>query len=547
MPAFIQKNHILDIRKNPGLPLQKKVLRDCSFLSFSSPAILKEYHDALLFVLAFPADKESVKMANSELFRVADFIEQAKGYRWQYSLTGSALPGTELRGQYSRIFLRWLLETCPAAILPAESAASPAEVKAFFQVMLPGIEFKGATSGNLSLWKRIRDLSGHYYNREALKWLLELTAQQPISELLKDQLFDGLKIFTSWKLTREGLNRSFLQEPTAKLAFYSSGKKFQLSSLIRKPFKSTMPGPEEIASLITSARASLGFYYRETDPFTYAATEETNCFDMGDGYCIALYGMTQVRRLSLDSYIGFLAFKNGRPVAYGGGWIFGHRCKIGVNIYPPYRGADSAFLFTQVLRVYYQQYRVHYFLVKPYQFGRGNPEGIKSGAFWFYYKLGFRPATPSIDALAKAEWDKICMGKAYRSSPAVLRKLTEAPLLLVLHQQSLNDLRASELSEGITVMIRDQFKGNRVQAIKQASRKWKEMGGTSLSSFKGVDQGAKENWVLLFLILAGPKPRKLVWEKLTRLRFSGREAIFLKAWQDNRQLWAGTALPNKTG
>jgi len=547
MPAFIQKNHILDIRKNPGLPLQKKVLSACRFLSFSSPAILKEYHDALLFVLAFPADRESVEMANSELIRVADFIKQAKGYRWQYSLTGSALPGTEIKCQYSRILLRWLLDTCPAAIQPAGSDASPAEVKAFFQVMLPGVEFKGATSGNLHLWKRIREVSGHYNHRAALEWLIELTAQQPISELLKDQLFDGLKIFTSWKLSREGLNRSFLQRTAGRLACYSAGKKFQLSSLIRKPFKNTMPGPEEKAWLITAARASLAFYCRETDPFTYAAAAETNCFDMGDGYRIALYGMTQDRRLSLDSYIGFLAFKNGWPVAYGGGWIFGHRCKIGVNIYPPYRGADSAFLFTQVLRVYYQQYRVHYFLVKPYQFGRGNPEGIKSGAFWFYYKLGFRPATPSIDALATTEWERIRMGKGYRSSPAVLRKLTDAPLLLVLHKQGLTDPRAAELSERITIMIRDQYQGNRVQAIEQATQKWKKMGGCALSSFTGATPVAREDWLLLFFILAGPKPRKFVWEKLTRLRFNGPEAAFLQTWQDNRQFWAGAAPHNKTG
>lgn len=544
MPAFIQRNHIQVIRKNPGLPLQKQVVSVCRDLSFSSPALLKEYHDALLFLLAFPADKESVELAKSELVRVADFSQQKKGFHWQYSLTGSAIPGTEIKCQFSRILLRWLLESCPSAIQPAESAASAAEVKDFFQVMLPGIEFKRSTSGDLHLWKRIRDLSGHYFNREAVKWLVELTAQQPIPELLKDQLFDGLKVFTSWKLTREGLNRSFLKGAAGRWAYYTTGKKFQLSSLIRKPFKNTLPDPEEKAGLISTARASLAFYCRETDPFTYAAINETNCFDMGDGYRIALYGMTQDRRLSLDSYIGFLAFKNGLPVAYGGGWIFGHRCKIGVNIYPPFRGADSAFLFTQVLRVYYQQYRVHYFLVKPYQFGRGNPEGIKSGAFWFYYKLGFRPATPTIEALATAEWKNISAGKGYRSSTAVLKKLTEAPLLLVLNKVSLSDPRAAELSERVSGMIRDQYTGNRLLAIGQAARQWKKMGGSALPTFKEVAPGAWEDWLLLYSLLAGLKPRKAEWEKLARLRFSGPEASFIWAWQDSRHLWSGSRPKN---
>ena len=42
------------------------------------------------------------------------------------------------------------------------------------------------------------------------------------------------------------------------------------------------------------------------------------------------------------------------------------------------------------------------FVVKPYQFGKGNPEGLKSGAFWFYYRLGFRPVRDDIREQAAA-------------------------------------------------------------------------------------------------------------------------------------------------
>ncbi len=540
MRHFIQESHILDIRNNPGLSLQKVALGNCRNLSFSSPALLKEYHDALLFVRAYPKDEESVEMAGNELIRVAAFIRQAKGERWRLSMTGSGLPGTQITCQYTRILLRWLLDSCPEAIQPAETASGPAEVKAFFQSLLPGIEFNGSATGSLSLWKRIRVLSGHNFNREALEWLLQLTEQAPIPVLLKDQLFDGLKIFTGWTLTMDGLNRSFLEASGGKKVYYAAGKKFQFNALIRKPLKNLFPDLEEKIRLISIARASLVFYYRETDPFTYASPSETSYFELGDGFRIALYGMTQDRRFSLDSYIGFLAFKNGLPVAYGGGWIFGHRCKIGVNIYPPYRGADSAFLFTQVLRVYYQQYRVHYFLVKPYQFGRGNPEGIRTGAFWFYYKLGFRSASPAIERLSGSEWEKIKSGKGYRSSPDILKKMTEAPLVLVLKKEGLTDPRAAELSERITSMIRDQYAGNRLQALESAKRRWRKMGGFPHSTFKEVTSAAWQDWLLLFLFLGGANPRKAVWAKLTRLRFKAAEAVFIRYWQENRQLWANS-------
>ena len=34
------------------------------------------------------------------------------------------------------------------------------------------------------------------------------------------------------------------------------------------------------------------------------------------------------------------------------------------------------------------------FVVEPSQFGGTNKEGLLSGAFWFYYRLGFRPIDP---------------------------------------------------------------------------------------------------------------------------------------------------------
>ncbi|MBK9983286.1 MAG: hypothetical protein IPP15_12935 [Saprospiraceae bacterium] len=61
----------------------------------------------------------------------------------------------------------------------------------------------------------------------------------------------------------------------------------------------------------------------------------------------------------------------------------------------PFRNGESAFILAQLLRVYKHVFKLSYFEVEPYQFGLDNPEGIASGAFWFYYRFGFRPLTPS--------------------------------------------------------------------------------------------------------------------------------------------------------
>lgn len=521
--------------------LQKQVLQTCGNLAVSSPAILKEYHDALLFVLAFPPDEETRLFAHTELKRLSVLIEMKKGFYWQQALTGSGLPGTALRCQYTRDLVRWLLDTGPDEVQPAESAASAAEVKEVFQVLFPGIEFNAAVSGEPNLWNRIRELSGHYFNREALDWLLRLVEQQALPELLKDQLYDRLQIYISWNLTGKGYNRSFIHWPVKKIYYYDAGHKMIPGVLLKRKIKREITLHKSATTgLIAIARASLAFYYRETDPFTFADPASTTLVELGEGYQVALFGMTKERRFSLDSYIGFLALKNGIPVAYGGGWIFGHRCKIGVNIYPPFRGADSAVLFTQVMRAYYHQFRVHYFLVKPYQFGKGNPEGLKSGAYWFYYKLGFRSSDTGLEKLAHEEWERIRKRAGYRSPLTVLKKLTGSPMILVLNKKGLTDARASELSIRISHMIRDRFNGNRQSALLEANLHWKRSIRIDISRFPGQTTESRENWELLFLLLAGPKPSKKDWIMLTRLRFAGRETDFIKAWQDRRSVWAGS-------
>ena len=76
------------------------------------------------------------------------------------------------------------------------------------------------------------------------------------------------------------------------------------------------------------------------------------------------------------------------------------------------------------MRLYYQVYHVRRFVVKPYQFGKRNPEGLKSGAFWFYYKLGFRPVREDIRKISGLEWNKIKSDTKYRTPISVLKRLT---------------------------------------------------------------------------------------------------------------------------
>lgn len=548
MQQYLQHSLIDNLRKAIYGNTVFATLEECSRRAIKNPVVLKEYHEVLLFLCAYPWNAKVMQLAAEELQRLSQIINKHhSNHRWQYTLSGSGLPFTELRCQYSRELVSWLINEFPGEIQPAEAEASPETIKQIFQVLLPGVEFEKSTHGELNTWNRVRMLSGHYHNIAALKWLLKIFYQKKWPLLIKDQLYDNLHIYLKWML-KEGIhNRSFNRWPYITNIYYHTSFKKRVSShsIIRQPLeKPVVLSGQQKSELVSVAKISLAFYYRETDPFTYADLSAVELFDMGRGLQIALLPMQAQRRLSLESYIGFMAFKNGVPVSYGGGWIFGHRCKIGVNIYPPFRGGESAWIFCQVLRLYYQQYTIHRFVVKPYQFGKGNPEGLKSGAFWFYYKLGFRPVNERIKTIAANEWKKIKENRSYRTSLNILRSLTACNKEWIVSKNPALHPEAADLSNNITSMINRRFKGDRSKATlicKQELRAF--LKPHKLSASYEEHNFVLENWALLFASKPGIKKWKNVhrlrWLKLLETKTKGNEKDYIMTLQQYLDLITG--------
>ncbi len=60
--------------------------------------------------------------------------------------------------------------------------------------------------------------------------------------------------------------------------------------------------------------------------------------------------------------------------------------------------------------------------------GHGNDEGLQSGAWWFYYKLGFRPRSKARRAKAEREVQRLAKHPGARSSARTLLALAEEHL-----------------------------------------------------------------------------------------------------------------------
>jgi hypothetical protein len=546
MPNALNNQHLATLyTANPEKMMA--LLQLYSTYPLKSASIIKNYHDFLLSHIAFPTDKNLVEIANSELIRITETTKSiyiSDNEKIKNALLGSGIAYTEVLCQYSSSIAGWLTKRFSSNVELGQTDATKEMIRNIIQSLMPSIEYENSSQRELGLKERLKFISGLHSSADLLKWLLHFFENSPLPLPVKEILYLQLKVYIRWQLKDVFFSRSFLRWPVKTLFFHNDFLKNVDSSTLVKQ-KISLPIQLSLLQknkLLDTMKASLALYYRETDAISYASLEELKMFEMGRGLQIAIVGMMKEKRLALETYIGFIAFKNGVPVSYGGGWIWGHRCKIGVNIYPPFRRAESSWLFCQILRLYYQIFRIRHFVVKPYQFGKGNQEGLKSGAFWFYYKLGFRPANDRIKKAASLEWDKINTTKNYRTGVNILRQFTGSPINWILDKKSFPDFDAGKLSTAVTTMINLRFKANRTLAINTCIAEMKLNFSTATLKVETLyQQQVLENWALLTGLINdfsewGIQDKKALI-LLMKLKQTGNEQSYILQLQHHHRLW----------
>jgi hypothetical protein len=169
--------------------------------------------------------------------------------------------------------------------------------------------------------------------------------------------------------------------------------------------------------------------FRELYGFTWPDRDHVIRADAGRGMQIYVFGTPPAHRLPLRAYHAGMFFKNHVPVGYVETLTFFERMEVGFNLYYTFRAGETAWLYARLLRLMRQLLGVTCFSVDPYQIGHENDEAIDSGAFWFYRKLGFRPASQEVARLMEAEERKMREQPGYRTPPAILRRLAVAPMI----------------------------------------------------------------------------------------------------------------------
>ena len=390
---------------------------------FPNPQELIQLHETVLYLRAYPQSTQVLREADRILFSFGELLRGMPRDDFEYSEI-SGIAGSGLTTNFSYPFAKSLAERHGTKVRIDWDQYQHADRLGPVLARLIPDSFEDWAIGPHPDWRRWYEKAGG-----TLPWLMKHVTPE---------VYDLLELPIRWEVGDSAASRSRARLKRKKI-FYHDGpflsrKDVSIESELAAPkiaIERLSSGPaRRILDVITDASA---VRYRELYGFLYPDAANVFHADLGRGMDFYFFGVARKWKLPRREYCGGMYFKNGVPIGYVEVlWPrqkTGGRMEVGFNLYYTFRQGETAWLYARLLKLFRQRFRVSSFFIDPYQLGHENEEAIESGSFWFYYKLGFRPESSELAHLAEREHKKIAADSAYRTRPAMLRKLAAAPVV----------------------------------------------------------------------------------------------------------------------
>jgi hypothetical protein len=476
--------------------------------SLSSAKDVLNLHELLVFARAYPDDKGVLASVETVL---GAFESRRDLRRHREELANSGIAGTEIRYEFFY----------PTAVALAR-------------------RFPGRLRIDWLAWKRKQDLVSYLallvpyaeqpaldeWEREPREWIdflrsdgeqdgvflaLRFTAMDA-SSFVREVIYDNLSPAMILEPGPGVPTRTRAKAPVQQVVFQSGPLDTSRPDLV-KATRSWRVRVREVARreaslyvrMVSDAMVTRS---RDLDAFAYASVDDVRICDFDDGFTLAVLGVIPERRLLLDSMYGALTMKNGVPIGYVLFSSLFESTAVAFNVFDTFRGAETAGVFSRVLAVGHRLFGARTFSIDPYQLGHfGNHEGLASGAWWFYYKLGFRPRDRGVLRLVTLELRKMNQNRKHRSSLATLEDLSAAPMFFSLggrHGISPRALSPGRASEQVTRLLARRYGAARERGIADSSRETAALCGIrSFAEWSPDELQAWERWSPLLLAVPG--------------------------------------------
>ncbi len=446
---------LLDRSKNRFSPDDRAerhaALRALAGRSLRDPALLLRFHEALCFLRAYPDDTELLQVVEAALENFGLRVQALKAGGSPDApgpLDETGIARTAIYCPFSYSAANWLASRFPdgAEIDWDDETEERMGALLPFLIGLADEEALVEVGGAYRAW--LAAAKGDDA-RSDLRWILDRLERSPIEARSRRALYDGRELRIRWRLHDTPASRTLAKLPVARVFFHRGAQVRYRGPLSRRLPGSHIPvrrpASKEAEKLLDASRTAVAVRYREIHGFNFADPGDVVVADVGRGVQIAWFGLQSKHRLPLRAHYGYLLVKNGVPIGYGDASLLFDWVEIAFNIFETFRPGESAYAFVRLLAFLYQHYRVRTFHLDRYQIGYNNEEAIASGAFWFYYKLGFRPKRPDLLRLAAEEQRHITRDPTYRSPRETLEQLCQSGMVVSVGRRGDPDCRTFDV------------------------------------------------------------------------------------------------------
>jgi hypothetical protein len=536
-------------------PRVVKLLKRLDAARFPNSPSLIRFHEALLFLRAFPQGPSVVRVTEHILNGFRKKVEALREGDADMddfdTFEVSGIAGTQMEDRLSFDVASWLIERMPGKVEIAwENYQTGRELGTTGPRLIPFLEDDAYVEADTP-WRRWLEAAAG--KKRVPAWLISRFEQLPLPAPQKAELYESLRVPLRWSLDNSVISRTRNWKPVRNFFFHTTPliSRSQVSlaaELARRPPRLTRLSPKQGEQVMDMIREVMLVRYRELYGTTLGDPRSVVRTEVGRGVTIYLWNLPPARRLSLRAYVAGLTLKNGVPINYIEAIGLCEWMEVGFNTFYTFRGGEAGWIYAQVLRCLCHRMGATCVSIYPYQLGHDNEEAIESGAFWFYRKLGFRPGRADLQQLAEREEQKIAAEKKYRTPARTLRRLAAGHVFYELPGSDVGAWdKFSTRNIGLRVnrlMARD-FGGD-AAFMREHSRRGLERilfpksSGVSTSSWTPLEKAALENFALVLAVMrrwrAWTREEKEDLVRVIRAKANRDEMLYLRLTQRHERL-----------
>ncbi len=409
----------------------ERLLQSFRNVHFPDAESLVRFHDTVLFLRAFPQSACVSKLADSLLGGIGREVQRLRDFGADLSLFDdeefSGVANTVIRDTPTYDVARWMSARYAEHLTVDWNFYEQArQMSSSLTSFVPLLADDCLVEADTPYLTWLADAAGG--ENKILSWLLQRIDRSALTPLEKTAAYDALQIEVLWELGELPVSRTLARRNPEHLFYHREPliqrKQVSLADELNSgPLTLRRLSQEEGEEVLNMACELLEVRYRELYGTTRADRANVIGVDVGRGVQLFLWGIPPDRRLSLRAYHAGATLKNGVPVNYFEAISLFEWMEVGFNTFYAFREGETAWIYSKILHLLHQVTGVTCFSAYPYQLGHENEEAIRSGAFWFYRKLGFRPGRLGLLALTEREETKMKRDPSHRTSAATLRKL----------------------------------------------------------------------------------------------------------------------------